>query len=99
MSMCAQARPLVKRLRNIAAVIEPPGRPPMFFTSATWLSISLSYCAGSGMRQSASPVALRGRQQVRRQRLVVAVEARQILAERDDDRAGQRRQVDHELAA
>ena len=42
MSRCAQGRPLTKRWMNRAAVIEPAGRPPMFFMSAPRLSSCFS---------------------------------------------------------
>jgi hypothetical protein len=42
MSRCAQGRPLTKRWMNRAAVMDPPGRPPVFFMSAMTLSICLS---------------------------------------------------------
>jgi hypothetical protein len=54
-SRWAQGVPLVKRWMNRAAVIEPPGRPPVFFMSAIIESMFLSYCAGSGMRHRGSP--------------------------------------------
>src|SRR5215207_3149226 len=57
MSRCAQGTSLTKRCRNCAAVIDPPWRPPTFFMSANFESISLSYSGPSGMRQTFSPVA------------------------------------------
>ena len=42
MSRCAQGTLLTNRWMNIAAVIEPPGRPPVFFMSAIIESICLS---------------------------------------------------------
>src|SRR5579859_1605110 len=54
-SKCAQGTPLVKRWMNIAAVIEPPGRPPVFFMSAIIESMFLSYWLGKGIRQRGSP--------------------------------------------
>ena len=41
-SICAQGVSLTNRCRNCAAVIEPPWRPPVFFMSANFESISLS---------------------------------------------------------
>jgi len=42
MSRCAQGVSATKRLRNCAAVIEPPLRPAAFFTSAKRESICRS---------------------------------------------------------
>src|ERR1700692_4878287 len=56
-SRCAHGVSSTKRCRNCAAVIEPPWRPPVFFTSANCESISLSYSGPSGIRQTRSPVA------------------------------------------
>src|SRR4051812_34406755 len=59
MSRCAQGVPsLMKRCRNCAAEIEPPHLPPVFFMSATFESIILSYFGPSGRRHNFSPVAL-----------------------------------------
>ena len=41
-SICAHGVSLTNRCRNCAAVIEPPLRPPVFYMSANFESISLS---------------------------------------------------------
>ena len=41
MSRCAHGTSFTYRLRKSAAVIEPPGRPPVFFMSAIMESICL----------------------------------------------------------
>src|SRR6185369_4077957 len=56
MSRCAHGVLPTKRPMNCAAVIEPPERPPVFFMSANFESISLSYSGPSGMRHTRSPV-------------------------------------------
>ena len=98
MSRCAHGVPsLMKRWRNCAAEIEPPHLPPVFFMSATFESIILSYFGPSGRRHSFSPVALPAAISRAGKLVVVAEQAGMLLAERDHHRAGQRREIDHRL--
>ena len=48
------------------------------------------------MRQTVSPVARPARVEPRRQFVVVGEQSGVLMAERDDDRAGERREIDHE---
>ena len=97
MSRCAQGVSLTKRFRNCAAVIDPASRPPVFFMSANWESICLSYSLPSGMRQTRSPVASPAAESRAASASSFAEHAGIIVAEGDDDGAGQGRKIDHEL--
>ena len=78
-------------------MIEPPQRPPVFFMSANLESIILSYSGPSGMRHTRLAGRLPGLGQPLAQPVVIAEHAGIFLPQRDDDGAGQRRQIDHEL--
>ena len=55
MSRCAHDGQLTNSLRNTAAVLAPPHRPPEFFMSAHSLRIKSLYSSHSGSLQRRSP--------------------------------------------
>ncbi len=75
-------------LQNLALVPTPPDRPPLFFTSATWLLMVSRYSSYSGSRQPVRGRLARG-QQALHQRLVVAEHRRGQRPERHALRTGQ----------
>ena len=74
-------------------------RPPVCFISAISLRIRSSYSSSIGIGQSRSPAVSAAASTLCCKRLVVAEEARAHLAQRDDDRAGQRRRIHHRREA
>ena len=98
MSRCAQGAPLfTKRCRNCAAVIEPASRPPIFFISASFESISLLYFLDSGSRHTVSPVSSPASVIWEAKRVVIGEQPRIFLAERNHYRARERCKRNHEL--
>ena len=100
MSRCIHGVPSpTKRCRNCAAVTEPAGRPPTLAMSAIRLFSEL--VVGRRERHPPGPLALglRGGEEGVGQRVVVGEDPGHLVAERDDDRAGQRREVDDRRAA
>ena len=73
----------------------PPHLPPTFFRSATWLLSCSLKSSSSGSRQTRSPVLPAGGDQLLAERLVVAEQAGDLVAQRDDARAGEGGQVEH----
>ena len=71
--------------------------PPVFFMSATFELIILSYFGPSGSRHNLSPVTLPASISHIGKLVVVAEQSGMLLAERDHHRAGQRREIDHRL--
>src|SRR3982751_5593702 len=98
MSMCAHLTPSsTKRWMNCAAVIEPPSRGPTFFMSAIGESISRSNGSASGLCPNLSPPHPPDRAsllQLPCELVGVGEQARPFVAETDEDRPGQGREVD-----
>ena len=78
-------------------MIEPPWRPPVFFMSANFEFDHL--VVGRPERHAPDLLAgrLAGRGEALGQFVVVREQAGMFLRQRDEDRAGQGREVDHEL--
>src|SRR5262249_40873641 len=115
MSRCAHGVLSTKRCNSCAAVMAPPWRPPVFFMSANFESIILSYSGPSGIRHTRSPISLptlSGQTGLPPSRLpfllpdfaepfgepvVIGEQTSVFLPQRDNDRAGQSGEIDHEL--
>ena len=97
MSRCTHVYSCANSARNSAAVIVPAPRPPTFFMSATSDLICSRYSGHIGSCQPGSPPRLAGGEHFVDHALVITQHARGRVPERDDDRARERRRIDHGL--
>ena len=94
MSRCAHGRPPVNSLRNIAAVIEPAGRPPVFDHVGDVALQLLRVVVEERHRPDAVAGAVGHAPHLLDPRVRRAEDAARHLSQRDDDGAGERRDVD-----